>query len=424
MTNEQAATTTEGPDVATMKANAVEATTTKGPDSAADPDNKPSEDKAADVNQGTEKPEQEPEPEGAVEVEEEEAEEEEFKADDESWWGKALPSTEVLAVIGKNLDDAVVKEFVKASRQYAGVDGNVKRLVACTNSFVNALRLVPENMQMSAGFGEISLAYGKALLRFVEMEGSGSAAVASKIVKMLQEAVASGKALGGDDDDDGMIGNVEETKAGGEDDITGVKVKEDGEADEAEEDLQDAWTQLEVSRVIFKQHKMVQREAECRYTLGELLMSCDEGNQASSEFATAATLFDNKRRKAECYYKQYVAIRNEDRVQGCQALTQSVDMMGEVKAEDDTEAVLEDMKLELKDLKATMEKETDGGKIKALEGDAVTEVQVVRPKRKRDVVVAGAVAGAEKVAVEEAEELQNGKKARVQNGNGAADKTP
>lgn len=342
---------------------------------------------------------------------EDDAEDEAANADD-SWYGKGPPD-ELVARIKEKLSDDVVALYVKAVRQYSGAvsaaDPSVPRLLQSTSTFVKALKAVPEDLQMTPAFGELSLAYGRALVRYVEVEGTGSTAVTAKIVKTLQSAIAGAArsvateegvdppadekaeeqkadAEGGkktDGEKDAEKKDQGEIKADTKDaeKPAGKEDEEEEEEDDGdnEEELRNAWTQLEVARVIFSNHELTEREGECRYTLGELLMACDEGPQAGAEFATAVGLIGGgARAQAECCYKQYLAVRNADRAQGQKALARGVELLA--TCGDSVATELTDMRAELKELEETMAEEEKKGAT----GDVPTEVQVVRPKRKRD----------------------------------------
>lgn len=347
---------------------------------------------------------------------------------DQSWYGSA-PDEAISKQVSEKLGAEVSDLFIKACRQLDGANDNVNRVLLATHTFVSALNKVVEDQQMTVAFGEISLAYGRALVKYIEIEGSGTTAVAAKIVKALQSAVSGGrtgvteeegdeqgddegKEAEGDDakKEDGADAEAENKQDGEEEEIAKdtekkngdgdaiitekaekEKSKKEGGDDEEEddsgeqEDLEMAWTQLEVARVIFSREKLATREADCRYTLGKLLLACDEGKQAATEFASAAVLFKESgdmRRTADCHHQHFLAIRNSARPAAAQALRDAVAAMEQVTGADD---VLADMKMDLKDFEASIADEQKNADAAAA---MPTEVQVVRPKRKRDVVAA------------------------------------
>lgn len=329
---------------------------------------------------------------------------------DDSWWGEGPPS-EIEKLVRSELGENVAAKFSKAYRQLSGAGDNVTRVLAATSSFVSALESVPEDLQMKGAYGELSLAHGRSLVRYVELEGTGSTAVAAKIVKALQTAATSSLASGnnagdGKGDGDEEEGDDEGDEEGEED------IGNDGDEDE---DIETAWTELEVARVIFSREGWKGREAECRYSLGELLLACDEGSKAAEEFSSAAKLFDSKRRQAECYYKKYLALRNADRAEAAVGLKEAVSIYEGIDASDD---VFTDMKAELQDLLNAIK---DSGEAKAaVQAQQPTVVQVVTPKRKRDVQNEQAASGADGGSTEHEGatngdvNLSNGKKARME----------
>lgn len=320
--------------------------------------------------------------------------------EDDSWYG-AGPANEEVEIVKDTLGEEVCQLFVKAVKQLNGASDDVSRVLQATGSFVIALKHVPEDKQTTVAFGVISLPYGRSLVRYLELEGSGSTAVVGKIVKALQSAAAGGAVA--EDDADGDEEDDDNEAGEGEEDIVG----KDGD----DEDIESAWTQLEVARVIFKREGQTLREAECRMTLGELLMACDEGKQAGVEFDEASKLFTDGRRKAECLYKKYLALRNGQKEDAMKALEEAVNVYEGAGAAED---VLADMKVELKDMHEAVE--TEKSEMATKEVSAV-EVIAVRPKRKRDIANAEAavdVGEPEAVVANGASESEaNGKKARV-----------
>lgn len=343
----------------------------------------------------------------AGEGETDQAAEEVEEEEDDSWYGTG-PAEEEVTMVTEALGEEVCVLFVKAVRQLNGASDDVSRVLKATASFVSALKSIPEEKQTTVAFGIVALPYGRAMVRFLELEGSGSTAVVGKIIKAMQSAVAgasTGAKVSGDDaEEDGEDGDED-----GEEDIE--------EKDGDDEDIHSAWTLLEVARVNFKKEGQTLREAECRVTLGELLMACDEGKQAAGEFEEASKLFTDGRRKAECFYKKYLALRNIQKEDAIKALEEAVKVYEGAGAFED---VLTDMKRELADmLQATEMKKKDT----EAKQDAPVEVVAVRPKRKRDVeaetatvtaAVAAEVVGADESASNGAAEGEtNGKKARV-----------
>lgn len=331
----------------------------------------------------------------------------EEEKEDDSWYG-AGPADEEVTIVREALGEEICEPFIKAVRQLNGASDDVSRVLEATASFVTALKRIPEEKQTSVAFGIVALPYGRALVRYIELEGSGSTAVVGKIIKAMQSAVAgasTGAKVSGDDaEEDGEAADEE-----GEEDI------EDKDGDE--EDIDSAWALLEVARLNFQKEGQTLREAECRVTLGELLMACDEGKQASGEFEEAAKLFTDGRRKAECFYKQYLALRTVQKSDAVKALEEAVKVYEGAGAFED---VLTDMKRELADMLEASEMDKKDAEAKQ---DVPVEVVAVRPKRKRDVEAETAViatATATEVEVPDApasngaaEGETNGKKARV-----------
>lgn len=303
--------------------------------------------------------------------------------DDRTWYGKGPPET-VLELVSGALGLEVSSLFNQGYMQMNGAEESVPRILAATDTFVKALKAVPEDMQTTGGFGELSFAHGRALALYVEIQSKDSTAVSSKILKAVQAATSSVIAQAVSADDAAVEQGEDDDDEDDEDD-TG----KDGD----EEDMEASWTQLEVARVIFSQQGWTGREAECRVTIGDLLLSCDEGKQAGSEFEAAAKLFTETRRKAECYYKRYLSLRNFERSEAITALKEAVKIYESVDGPTD---VVTDMRAELDDIITTAKESGMGGLMNGNDKEQVIEVVSVRPKRKRDVMAGGKTEGGNK----------------------------
>lgn len=218
----------------------------------------------------------------------------------------------------------------------------LESLDKATEHFVRALRAIPDAKSTTAGYGELCLAYGKALLGFV-----------------VQKASESG-VLGGD---------VEGALKKGKVSIEG----EEGNLEEEESDEELCWTQLEVARVAFEKTGKKNRLAEVRMTIGDFLLICDQATAAGEEFRQAAEIYEG-RAKAECLYKMFLALRKEKKDEAREALEKSLKIMADIP---DVEDVVREMKDELEVVKAEM----GGGEVKKV---TVVKVMKVVPKRKRD----------------------------------------
>lgn len=176
-----------------------------------------------------------------------------------------------------------------------------ERLTEATRLFVELLTSVDgddSGKQRSAGFGELLLWYGKALVGFVRRNGATGAVV-------------------GD-----MKTEVKEP-------VKEVEDEDIGEDEEDDEEL--AWTQLETARVVFEglvamdggRERYGCRLGDVHATLGELLLEGDEWEAAGREFGTAAG-FLQERLRAEVLYKRYVALRKDKPQDALQSLKESV----------------------------------------------------------------------------------------------------
>lgn len=331
------------------------------------------------------------------------------------------PESDLSRSIAKELGKEISELFRRGEAQAKAAEADVNRLQDATGTFVEALQAVPEENQNTVSFAEIALLYGRTLIRFIEESGSGSAKLVNKVVKAAVAGV-TGAALADDDGasadkpDESKTDKVDdkavkdEEKKSGESPAEKTEVKPDAKSDEMvekveksevngeaktktddddEEDLDDtkdededselAWANIETARIIFEREKMTQRLAFCRATLGELMLVCDEGKQAAEEFQSASDLYEDRRQRAECLYKRYLALRMEEKVEAARALRSAVDVYAGLDDDDRDESVLTDMRNELKEMEQTVaEAERSTNK------DEEITVVAVQPKRKRD----------------------------------------
>ena len=276
---------------------------------------------------------------------------------------------DAVAVVREDLGEEIAKLYsegralAKAGRK----DGD--SLQNATQKYVSALEAAGTGKETTAGYGELSLSYGQALLSFVV------------------RGAAAGGVLGGDVESAVQRGKA--STAGASDRAEGDNDEEElGEEKDADEDESLTWTNLEVARVALAKaaekdkKKFGVRLAAAHATLGEFLLACDQASDAATEFKQAAELHDNARPKAEALYKRYLALRREEPAEALIALRESVKAFESVE---DGKDVLKDLMDEEKSFASAV-----GDKIAEVEKEKEKETQIevkvvtVKPKRKRE----------------------------------------
>ena len=230
---------------------------------------------------------------------------------------------------------------------------DMDNLKTATVYLVRAFKLIPDEKSTTAGYGELALAYARALLGFVSHRAS------------------DGGVLGGD-----VMGALKKGKVS----IDGEPTEEDDDLEEEESDEMLCWEQLELARVAFEKSGMRKRLGEVLALIGDFLLICDQATMAGEEFEKAAQIYEG-REKAECLYKVFLALRKEKKEQAVKALKSSLEIMKGMDQKDET--LLKDMQQELELVQAS-------SSAPVVTKASEVRVQTVTPKRKRAVVDAGA----------------------------------
>lgn len=286
--------------------------------------------------------------------------------------------------VAKSLGEEVGKLYTEAMAKSTG-KADMESLTEATALFVKALQQISGEKTVTAGYGELALGYGKALLTFVV------------------KGATSGGVLGGD-----VEGELTKGRAVVEEDVDGTVAEKDGAEEDIEQEESDeelTWTQLELARVTFEKvtshesehaKKYVERLAEAHMTLGEFLLACDQASGAGDEFNKAAGMWTGRQR-AESMYKRYLALRQEDRAEAVRSLQESVAVLEKVEQDlgaagkeeevKDVKEVLQEMREELRVVAESVEKvgtgSGDGGGVGSGGSEAKVVTKVVVPKRKR-----------------------------------------